>query len=296
MALSAARNTQILGPGGTPILTSYPMKSGATIYKGGIVVLESTGYAKAGVSAASLVTVGIAQETKTNAGADGAEQIAVNQCVAAMSQNGTAFSVADVGSLCYVYDDATVTKNSSSRSIAGTVYLVDAAGFVWVYMGLAASVDGAALAAVAADLSQYEADIAATTNGDGASLVGVQDAGSFYSGTTVEAVLAEIAARILNLGTAPQALSGAGAVNLTSLVTLYTSTGGAQALTLANGTQTGQLKLIHHTVDGGSGVLTPTTVGNFATITLTNIHEWALLQWSGAAWNVVAASPLTVIA
>jgi molybdopterin-binding protein len=55
-----------------------------------------------------------------------------------------------------------------------------------------------------------------------------------------------------------QSLSGAGAVNTTTAVTCLTTTGAAQALTLANGT-VGQFKTIVHIVDGGSAVLTPTT-------------------------------------
>jgi hypothetical protein len=51
-----------------------------------------------------------------------------------------------------------------------------------------------------------------------------------------------------------------------------------------------------HTVDGGSGVITPTTPGNFATVTLTNRWEWVELEWSGAAWNVVSASPIAIVA
>ncbi len=94
---------------------------------------------------------------------------------------------------------------------------------------------------------------------------------------------------------APQALSGAGAVNVTSRTTLFTSTGAAQVLTLANGTRTGQRKTVHHTVDGGSGVLTPTTAGNFATATFTSVHDWAEFEWSGAAWNVVAFSGATIV-
>lgn len=88
---------------------------------------------------------------------------------------------------------------------------------------------------------------------------------------------------------APQALSGAGAVNVTSRTTLFTSTGAGNALTLANGTKTGQRKTVMHTVDGGSGVLTPATAGNFTTCTFTNKWDWAEFEWSGSAWNVVAA-------
>lgn len=93
---------------------------------------------------------------------------------------------------------------------------------------------------------------------------------------------------------APQALSGAGAVNVTSRTTLFTSTGAAQALTLANGSRTGQRKTVQHTVDGGSGVLTPATAGNFATATFTSVHDWAEFEWSGAAWNVVAFGGATI--
>ena len=54
---------------------------------------------------------------------------------------------------------------------------------------------------------------------------------------------------------APQTLSGAGAVNVTTVVTLFTSTGAAQALTLGDGARTGQLKIICHVVDGGSAMV-----------------------------------------
>jgi len=76
-----------------------------------------------------------------------------------------------------------------------------------------------------------------------------------------------------------QALSGAGAVDIVSDTTKLTTTGGAQALTLANGTD-GQRKTIIHDVDGGSAVLTPTTKSGFTTITFTNAGETAVLQYT----------------
>jgi hypothetical protein len=84
-----------------------------------------------------------------------------------------------------------------------------------------------------------------------------------------------------------QALSGAGAVDVTNMVTSLTSTGSAQALTLANGTA-GQLKTIVHTVDGGSAVLTPTTKIGFSTITFTGVGESATLVYTAAGWAIVA--------
>jgi len=84
-----------------------------------------------------------------------------------------------------------------------------------------------------------------------------------------------------------QALSGAGAVNVTQRTTKLTSTGVGNALTLANGLYAGQRKTIVHEVDGGSAVLTPATPLHFATYTFTNVHDWLELQWTGAAWIIV---------
>ena len=84
-----------------------------------------------------------------------------------------------------------------------------------------------------------------------------------------------------------QSLSGAGAVDITSPVTAFTSTGGAQALTLADGV-VGQIKKIVHIVDGGSGVLTPTNLAGGSTITFTNVAESATLQFLGTEWYVLA--------
>ena len=87
------------------------------------------------------------------------------------------------------------------------------------------------------------------------------------------------------LGT--QTLSGAGAVSLTTTLTSLTTTGAAQALTLANGT-VGQVKIIVHAVDGGSAVLTPTTAIGFTTITFTNVGESASLVYTSAGWAITA--------
>lgn len=100
---------------------------------------------------------------------------------------------------------------------------------------------------------------------------------------------------------AQQALSGAGAVNVTSFSTMWT-TSGAQAGTLANGTRVGQLKEIMMTVDGGDGTLTPATASGFTTIVFSNIGDMVLLQWTVAGWiilkrgNVATAAITTPVA
>lgn len=87
---------------------------------------------------------------------------------------------------------------------------------------------------------------------------------------------------------AVQLLSGAGAINVTQLITEYTSNGVAQALTLANGT-VGQIKKIVHTVDGGSGVLTPTTPIGYTTITFTNVGDAVDLLYTTTGWAVTGS-------
>ena len=91
-----------------------------------------------------------------------------------------------------------------------------------------------------------------------------------------------------------QSLSGAGAVNLSTTVTKFTSTGAAQALTLADGTD-GQQKIIVHVAAGGTGVLTPTTKSGFTTITFTNVGDNVTLQFATTiGWFVRGSRGATV--
>jgi hypothetical protein len=91
-----------------------------------------------------------------------------------------------------------------------------------------------------------------------------------------------------------QNLSGAGAVNITTGLTQYTSTGAGQALTLANGSAVGQVKRIVHTVDGGSGILTPTTAIGFTTITFTNVGDSVQLEYTTTGWAVTGSKGVTI--
>lgn len=84
-----------------------------------------------------------------------------------------------------------------------------------------------------------------------------------------------------------QALSGAGAVGVTTFTTQLTTTG-ANALTLANGTA-GQLKAIVHVVDGGDGTLTPTTKTGFTTIVFSAVGQSVLLQYfTTLGWMIIS--------
>jgi hypothetical protein len=86
-----------------------------------------------------------------------------------------------------------------------------------------------------------------------------------------------------------QSLSGAGAVNITTLTTAFTSTATGNALTLADGTA-GQLKTIVYVAEaagGDTGVLTPTNLGGGTTITFNAVGDSVTLQFIGADWWVI---------
>jgi hypothetical protein len=86
-----------------------------------------------------------------------------------------------------------------------------------------------------------------------------------------------------------QALSGPGAVNITSIATAFTSTATGNALTLADGAQ-GQLKTIIYVAEaagGDTGILTPANLGSATTITFNSVGDSVTLQFAGTDWWVV---------
>jgi hypothetical protein len=87
-----------------------------------------------------------------------------------------------------------------------------------------------------------------------------------------------------------QALSGAGAVNITQPVTKFTSTATGNALTLADGVE-GQLKTIVYVAEaagGDTGVLTPTNLGAGTTITFNAVGDACVLQFLGTDWWAIS--------
>jgi len=91
-----------------------------------------------------------------------------------------------------------------------------------------------------------------------------------------------------------QSLSGAGAVDLDNLITELTTTG-ANALTLADGTTSGQIKIVNMIVDGGDGTLTPTTFANGTTITFDAVGESATLVWNSTiGWVATSTVGATI--
>ena len=136
----------------------------------------------------------------------------------------------------------------------------------------------------------FVAPILGAATGTSLALTGLATVGTTLGvtgATTLSSTLAVVGAVTLSntLIGSVQSLSGAGVVDLTTTITKFTSTGASQALTLANGTN-GQIKTIVHFVDGGSGVLTPTNLGNGTTITFTNVGDSCILQFVDTDWWV----------
>jgi len=111
--------------------------------------------------------------------------------------------------------------------------------------------------------------------------------GSLQTVIDVYGDLVEIAKPVLYTQT-PQALTGAGAVDVTSQTTAW-DCNGAVAGTLVDGNQ-GQRKLIYCSAYTGNGTLTPSNLLGYSTITFSAVGQSALLEFRGASWVVVSAT------
>ena len=92
----------------------------------------------------------------------------------------------------------------------------------------------------------------------------------------------------------PQALSGAGVLNLTTSITNCTSTGAGQVVSLADSTQAGQIKIVTHTVDGGDVRVTPATLDGGSYTTLDAVGDTVVLIWNDSAWQIIGGNGHTV--
>ena len=208
--------------------------------------------------------------------------------------DGTNFQVsAETGSLILKSSDTTALTLDSSQNatFAGFVSAAAASDIKWTgRTKMVSTADG----------------LLALTNNAATDFSRLQFGGATSSfpalkrnGTRLETVLADDSAaapfKAGRFDSETNTLSGAGAVSVLTGVTLVTTTGVAQALTLADGS-VGQTKTIIHDVDGGSAILTPTTKTGFSTVTFTNAGETVTLMFtSGRGW-VVISSYLAVVA
>ena len=109
-----------------------PMAASATIFAGSLVVINATGYAAPGSTAATLRAAGRAEEYRVNSGGDGEATIKVRRGTFKFA-NAEADPVKALLSTCYIVDDQTVaaTNGTNTRSAAGKVLEIETDG-VWV--------------------------------------------------------------------------------------------------------------------------------------------------------------------
>lgn len=81
-----------------------------------------------------------------------------------------------------------------------------------------------------------------------------------------------------------QNLTANGAIDLTKPLTFFNS-GTSLAATMANGTEKGETKYLVNQ-NSGTATITPTSLQNYSTITLT-VDESCTLVWGGTAWVVL---------
>lgn len=92
-----------------------------------------------------------------------------------------------------------------------------------------------------------------------------------------------------------QTFSGAGAASSSVAISAITSSGVAQAITLADGVA-GQEKVIIHEVDGGSLLITPTTKTGYSGVTLTNAGDSVTFVFlTTRGWCITGNNGATII-
>jgi hypothetical protein len=84
--------------------------------------------------------------------------------------------------------------------------------------------------------------------------------------------------------------AGAGALPITHTIITYESTGGAEALTLADG-QPGQILSVNHDTDGGNGVITPATALGYTSIDLADDGDMVTFQFVDTqGWIIIGTA------
>lgn len=134
-ALAAAKAIVSWDAGPLPATFDAKVKTATTIYQGGLVAADSTGYAVPAATSTTHYVLGVAQESVANAGASGTLNVTVQTGVFKFvnSAGGDAITITEIGHVVFVVDDQTVAKTdgTGTRSRAGTVVWVDTDG-VWV--------------------------------------------------------------------------------------------------------------------------------------------------------------------
>jgi len=281
-----------LGVTGVSTLTGGAVIQGLTVGRGLAAIATNTA---AGASALSAITTG---SQNTAVGANAAKFIqAADNCVA-VGNSALINATAGNGNTSIGSNTLTAATPGALNTALGNSALQNATGGSNTAVGSEALMSAAgACVALGNTAGKYEIGANAFYVNNIDRIDNINDrALSLMFGTfnvlATSQTLKVNAALTVNGGLigAVQTISGAGAVNLTTSTTSFSSTAAGNALTLADGAQ-GQIKIIVYiaeTAGGDTGILTPTNLGGPpTTITFNDIGDAVTLQYVGAAWWVV---------
>jgi len=165
-----------------------PVDGAATAwYEGSMVAaLSASGLAVKGGTASTGQILGIStQDIDNSAGADSAVSVRVNNGLFWLANtSGNTLTQAHMFGPCYAEDDQTVSNSSGDGPVAGIALQLDTRRGVLVWVNGAQNYP--------ASQATLETELASTANGEGASMIGVEDSAGNFTGADVEAVLAEI--------------------------------------------------------------------------------------------------------
>lgn len=138
-ALASSRDFSKYGSKCLPDIGEGPVAASVTIWKGAILVRNSSGYIKPGTTATGEIAIGVACEDVVNAGAAGAKRVTFERGVFPMANSSAGDAIVDpteCDKTVYIVDDQTVAKTdgTGSRSAAGKVERVEG-GMVFVRIG-----------------------------------------------------------------------------------------------------------------------------------------------------------------
>jgi len=100
-----------------------------------------------------------------------------------------------------------------------------------------------------------------------------------------------ITGNVVNSGL--ETLAATGAISITKPITLLDSSGGALAMTLADGT-VGQRKIIICKVAGNNAVITPAHFDGGDTITMNAVGDSVELVYANATWYVLGSNSISI--
>lgn len=154
-ALAIDRQTEGYGLAPIPARLSAGAAASTTLYKGGLVAINASGYAVPASADPRLRVVGVAEakvDNSTGAAAAKTVQIQTGAFWFGNSSSTDAIAITEIGQVCYVADDQTVAKTIGAgvRPIAGVVLGVDTTLGVCVLVGATSHIPGRVMTVVRA--------------------------------------------------------------------------------------------------------------------------------------------------